>query len=252
MEDKKVCEKCGVLVSKFAYNRHLKSCNGDPKKFQGGNRKKFDFTGVCQYCGKLCKNSNSLRNHERLCKQNPKYTSLAGENNPHFGKKGSNQFIKARELGLPVPISKNKGKPGFSKGKKLSEETKRKISETQKNNYKNKSRWFIQGRNKRSFAENYFYDIFNSFNNAPENNFKVDRFWLDFAWVDKKIYVEIDGEQHYINNELVQRDKDRECILKNLGWVCIKRIRWSTYKKKDFLYKQKIINNIKILTDIGV
>lgn len=26
---------------------------------------------VCQYCGKVCKNPNSLRNHERLCKNNP-------------------------------------------------------------------------------------------------------------------------------------------------------------------------------------
>lgn len=25
----------------------------------------------CQYCSKQCKNENSLRNHERLCKQNP-------------------------------------------------------------------------------------------------------------------------------------------------------------------------------------
>lgn len=26
---------------------------------------------VCKYCGKECKNSNSLNNHERLCKYNP-------------------------------------------------------------------------------------------------------------------------------------------------------------------------------------
>ena len=26
---------------------------------------------TCQYCSKVCKNSNSLRNHERLCKDNP-------------------------------------------------------------------------------------------------------------------------------------------------------------------------------------
>ena len=252
MEDKKVCEKCGVLVSKFAYNRHLKSCTGDPKKFRGGEtspKKKFVFTGICQYCGKECKNSNSQQNHELRCKLNFKRILSEGENNPHFGKKGNNQFSKARESGVPVPISKNKGKPSTFKGKKHSEGTKRKISETQKNNYKNKSRWFIQGRGKRSFAENYFNDIFSCFNNIPKNNFKVDRFWLDFAWVDKKIYVEIDGEQHYINNDLIQRDKDRGRILKNLGWVCIKRIRWSTYKKKDFSSKQNIIKNIKLLTE---
>lgn len=26
---------------------------------------------ICKYCGKECKNENSLRNHERLCKKNP-------------------------------------------------------------------------------------------------------------------------------------------------------------------------------------
>jgi hypothetical protein len=26
---------------------------------------------ICRYCGKVCKNDNSLRNHERLCKNNP-------------------------------------------------------------------------------------------------------------------------------------------------------------------------------------
>lgn len=27
--------------------------------------------GKCQFCGKECKNRNSLRNHERVCKLNP-------------------------------------------------------------------------------------------------------------------------------------------------------------------------------------
>ena len=26
---------------------------------------------ICKFCGKVCKNANSLRNHERLCKENP-------------------------------------------------------------------------------------------------------------------------------------------------------------------------------------
>lgn len=26
---------------------------------------------ICKYCGKICKNANSLRNHERLCPSNP-------------------------------------------------------------------------------------------------------------------------------------------------------------------------------------
>lgn len=26
---------------------------------------------ICKYCGKICKNAISLRNHERFCKENP-------------------------------------------------------------------------------------------------------------------------------------------------------------------------------------
>lgn len=26
---------------------------------------------ICRFCGRVCKNANSLRNHERLCKLNP-------------------------------------------------------------------------------------------------------------------------------------------------------------------------------------
>lgn len=54
---------------------------------------------ICEYCGKECKNANSLRNHERLCKQNPnrqlttfeKYGPIKG-----FNAKG----VKPWNLGL--------------------------------------------------------------------------------------------------------------------------------------------------------
>lgn len=32
----------------------------------------------CRYCGKICKNQNSLRNHERLCKLNPNHQEHTG------------------------------------------------------------------------------------------------------------------------------------------------------------------------------
>jgi len=45
---------------------------------------------VCKFCAKICKNENSLRNHERLCRANKdrqlttfeKYGSIKGFNNP--------------------------------------------------------------------------------------------------------------------------------------------------------------------------
>lgn len=62
----------------------------------------------CKFCGKTCKNQNSLRNHERLCKNNPNHQSVKG-GFEHYNellkkklvkRKPSNQFIKAREQGI--------------------------------------------------------------------------------------------------------------------------------------------------------
>ena len=38
----------------------------------------MDVEYKCQYCGKICKNANSLRNHERLCKLNPNHREHTG------------------------------------------------------------------------------------------------------------------------------------------------------------------------------
>ena len=78
----------------------------------------------CRFCEKICKNDNSLRNHERLCHKNPDRTIVVS-NFIKFNKKrkdlnirGTNHFIKSKELGLPIPV--------------VSEETKKKISEASK------------------------------------------------------------------------------------------------------------------------
>lgn len=74
---------------------------------------------LCQYCNKECKNDNSLRNHERLCKKNPnRQITPFMDSKFNSMKKRSNQHIKAAELGLPPRI--------------MSEETRRLISEHQK------------------------------------------------------------------------------------------------------------------------
>ena len=38
----------------------------------------MDIEYKCQYCEKICKNANSLRNHERLCKLNPNHQEHTG------------------------------------------------------------------------------------------------------------------------------------------------------------------------------
>lgn len=60
----------------------------------------------CGFCGSERKNSNSLRNHERTCRENPNRQMPTID---YTKRKTSNQYIKAVEQGLPPPVSPCKG-----------------------------------------------------------------------------------------------------------------------------------------------
>lgn len=64
---------------------------------------------TCRYCGKECKNANSLRNHERLCRLNPdrQFTKFSDtEWQKHkTANGGTNQYIKAKQEGREYIIS---------------------------------------------------------------------------------------------------------------------------------------------------
>lgn len=90
---------------------------------------------VCKFCGAEKKNRNSLRNHERLCKDNPNRQKSALMLYNEGGHKGHNQYTKARELGLPDPICSEETRKKLSengKGRKHTEETKKKLSDLAK------------------------------------------------------------------------------------------------------------------------
>lgn len=81
---------------------------------------------ICKYCTKECKNNNSLAQHQIRCKLNPdkieiSYNNLANYNSTIVNKerKGSNQYTKAKKLGLPKPI--------------ISAETRKKLGDTNRN-----------------------------------------------------------------------------------------------------------------------
>lgn len=94
----------------------------------------------CKFCNKICKNDNSLRNHERLCKLNPnRQVKNNGSNNIiEYNKKrkelsipGTNQFIKAKQLGLKSPIVSDETRKKISaavKGRKYTDEQKKQHS----------------------------------------------------------------------------------------------------------------------------
>lgn len=80
----KTCSpECGaVLRAKNAQNTH---------KFKDNNNIEF----ICKYCGKLCKNNNSLINHERLCKLNPNRQIISYNNLDKY-----NNCVNAGEISV--------------------------------------------------------------------------------------------------------------------------------------------------------
>lgn len=182
---------------------------------------------ICQYCGKECKNLNSLRQHEVRCKENPNRLNLEGHSKGH---KGCNQYTKAKRLGLDKPKVSEK----FSKnwlGKHHTEEQKQKISESMKLAHAEgkahnigKSRW----NNEPSYPEKWFMEVIeNEFENKNYiREYPFSKYSLDFAWPEIKKCIEIDGEQHERFEEYKQRDIVKDELLQSNGWNVL-RISWS-------------------------
>ena len=155
---------------------------------------------ICKFCGKECKNQNSLRNHERLCSDNPnKQTSSFVE----FNKK-TPPWNKGK---TGVQVSPTKGKTGTFLGKKHSEETKQKISQKLSiNNKGGRAKWYeVAGQNVQGTWERDIAIKFEQLNirwlklktNKDTLQYvmdgKIRNYTPDFYLIDYDMYVEVKG-----------------------------------------------------------
>lgn len=135
--------------------------------------------------------------------------------------------------------------------KKHSEESKKKISEARIKYLKDnpdkvpyKLNHYSKGA---SYPEKYFDEILKTKNLEYEKELPISIYSLDFAFVEKGIDLEIDGEQHYLDPVIIESNRKRDIFLSENGWKVI-RIRWSEYQKMKYYdkkqYIEKIINYI--------
>lgn len=228
------------------YEKNKINCNNFTKY---NNDIKLDTTiYYCQYCGKECKGKNSLRQHEIRCKENPNriknFSNFIEYNKSvkNGERKGSNQFIKAKELGLPAPEvseeTRNKIGNGW-RGKHLPEEMKEKQRIGLYNHILK-----LHGKFRCSYNPNAckFIDELNKQNNwnlqHAENGgeYQVGGYFVDGYDKELNIVFEYDEPRHYKNvNESILRDKDiqrQEYIIKKLNCEF-----WRYNEKKKLLYK---------------
>ncbi len=120
---------------------------------------------ICRYCGKECKNTNSLRNHERLCKLNPNHqTTPFQTNNPQkinaWNKalsKETSEIIRSKAEKIHLKYLKGE-LVNHQKGKPRTEEEKRKISATIKKNKNCGGLRLRSGRGKKGKYKGYYCD----------------------------------------------------------------------------------------------
>lgn len=82
--------------------------------------------------------------------------------------------------------------------------------------------WQKRFKSSMSYPEKYFAQVFKDFN--YEYDFKVGRYFIDFAFIDKMIAIEIDGRRHN-DPDIKCKDAVRTNFLESKGWQVF-RIKW--------------------------
>lgn len=160
----------------------------------------------CKYCNKECKNANSLRNHERLCKLNPNHqTTVFSTDNPqkkHAWNKGLNiEDERIRNLvdGVKKYYTTH---PGVQTGKPRTEEEKRKISETARKNklsggYRQGSGRGHKGKYRGYYCDSTYELVYVIYN--LDHNIKFDRCPISYTYT-------INGIEHQYHPDFILED----------------------------------------------
>lgn len=211
---------------------------------------------ICSFCNKEYDSIYAQRTHQRFCKLNPNHvvSPLIKHNNERGGvwnkglTKDTDERLKQKGEKLSQRY-KNGELKAPQAGKSVSEETKKKISESMKKAQKEgraynigQSRW----NNEHSIPEKWLIKVLkNDFNQIENIDYKTEmsfyRYALDFAWPEKKLCIEIDGKQHLYDEKQIARDKEKDRLLKEDGWKEL-RLKWS-YIFKNTQEALKIITN---------
>ena len=245
------CEICGQEISKSNYSKHLRRHNNHPETFKDYSYKLNHDGLICQFCGKECKNRNSLCNHERLCKNNPNrqespFTKWNMSIEKRCWNKGLTKETDERIAKAALKKSNTmKGRPG----RKHTKEEKLKISNSRKkylSEHPDKVPYLINHSSNMSYPEKYFKELFEKESIDLQYHYQLGKYELDFANLQLKIDIEIDGEQHFLDERIARSDADRNDFLLGNGWKVF-RIRWADYKKLSLEEKQEVIKHIKEL-----
>lgn len=199
----------------------------------------------CPFCNRQFETKNALCSHKGKCKENPLYVPKSRK--PRVLSEEHKLRIKE---GVRRAIEAGKKYDGSAwVGRKHTEEQKQKISASMKKAHEEgrahnigECRW----NNEPSYPEQWFMKVLkNEFGLEKDKDYKMEfsfhKYSLDFAWPDKKLCIEIDGEQHEKFQEQKLRDLEKDKLLKEEGWLEIRKS-W----KEIFNNSKTFIEEVKI------
>lgn len=222
-------------LKKRKYERIRKQCPVCPKTFEtlkGYEREK-------QTCSYSC--ANKMFQSDRLTEESKIKTSESLKKF-HF-RNGTIRPLQEKVCeGCKSFFTTNKPKQKYCSkgcnGANISEETRNLLREAQKKlvaEGRHKG-WRSRAKCNRSWAEDYVEKLFNERGLKRGVHFEVEyhqnKWFIDFAFLEKKIALEIDGAQHKLP-ERQAKDQERDAWLTANGWTVI-RIPWKRVDKKVY------------------
>lgn len=174
----------------------------------------------CKFCSKECKNHNSHRNHERLCRDNPnRQLSNFRFNTVTWNKGLTKEDPRVAKYAKGISES-TKGRPNTTV---WTDEMRKQKSEWRKQYHKDHpdahpNRKLAGNRGKMSYPERVAFDWLTTKGVAFLHQKKIGEYYPDF--VVGNLIIEIDGE--YWHNPTVDAEKDK--MFNSLGYT-VKRIK---------------------------
>ena len=250
--EKIACPFCYELFEKCGVTTHQKSCKLNPNRFiskeelrKERSKNWYYIPGNCQFCGRYCKNGNSLTNHERLCKENPNRQIIEPHQRGSYHKgepawnKGLTKYTDER-IARASEVVKNyyKTHDGTFKGKHHSEETKLKLRS-----------YALENESQKHFGrhKNFIYKDVN-FQSSYELQVAQDLDLHNIKWESAKRlpYIDCNGLNHYYTADLylpeydIYLDPKNDFLIENIN-------PYFGYKDKDKIQWVMTQNNVKII-----
>jgi len=218
----------------------------------------------CRYCNKSFNNKGGLAAHEKACH---KIQIISADVMSDYLNKGLsiNKLAKKYSIGKSsvVTIIGNKkrttkeanklGRELYSENFKHSNETKAKLREIRLEYMRNNPDKTAWRQKNMSYPEKIFKELLENLD--YNKKFKIVReycvfpYFIDFAFVDIKVAIEIDGSQHG-NSDVRERDKRKDKLLHKEGWRIIRFHATNVLNKTDEIIKilaETIISNEKYI-----